>query len=66
MKSIIIATLLLIACVAAQETLEDRIQMVFGSANSTTSTMPLPASTANPRAGFDVIVQPDPIVEVSI
>lgn len=65
MKSIIVVTLLLTAC-AAQETLEDRIEMVFGSVNSTTSATLLPGASTTFRAGFDVIVQPDPIVEVSL
>lgn len=62
---VLLAALLLAVSVTSQETLEDRIQTVFGAAPNNTAEPGLATSTANPRAGFDVVVQPDPIVEVS-
>lgn len=49
--------ILLVVSAFGQETLEQRIETVFGTAQPTNSN-----GTFGP--GFDVIVQPDPIVEV--
>lgn len=59
---LIVLSAFLLVC-SGQETLEDRIQTVFGAA----STVGVPNNSSTiPRAGFDVIVQPDPVVEVGI
>lgn len=58
-----LSTLLIIAGVTGQETLEDRIQVVFGRTNLTAPMAD--NSNITQTVGFDVIVQPDPIVEVS-
>lgn len=47
---------ILLVHTGAQETVEQRIETVFGGSNS--------INNQSQRAGFDVIVQPDPIVEV--
>lgn len=59
---VIVLTAFLLVC-GGQETLEDRIQTVFGAAPTGAVSN---NSSAIPRAGFDVIVQPDPVVEVGI
>lgn len=64
-RVLFVSALLVIGGVSAQETLEDRIQMVFGGTNNSSVVTTTVPSTTTARAGFDVIVQPDPIVEVS-
>lgn len=64
---IIFAVLLCGVAVSGQETLDDRIQAVFGNASAlNNNTLSEGIEIMNERAGFDVIVQPEPIVEVSL
>lgn len=47
------------------ETLNDRIQAVFGTALNNNSISDESAALLDERVGFDVIVEPEPLVEVS-
>lgn len=51
----LLAIVLIAWSVSAQDTVEQRLETIFGNAT---------AVADNSSPGFDVIVQPDPIVEV--
>lgn len=54
----------LLGRVHAQDSLEQRLEAIFGNTTVPTRAPGNSSTTTTPRAGFDVIVQPDPIVEV--
>ena len=59
--AIVLVQCYMILGASAQETLEQRIETVFGTATNNSFAL----DTSTQTVGFDVIVQPDPIVEVS-
>lgn len=62
---VIIGATLAAVRVNGQQSLEDRIQTIFGNSVATRNGSAA-ASSLNTRLGFDVIVQPEPIVEVRL